>query len=387
MGAMNNELTMILAIVPTFLYVLVIMRFTFGWFSLDNASSSRPKPSLSNPLSVSKTKVSIIIAARNEAHSITRCLEAIALQNYSLNLFELIIVNDHSSDATEVEVNSFIGKYPQLSILFLNAIGEGKKNAITQGISTATGKLILVTDADCTMSQGWIQAFVTAYELKGAQCIAGPVKMTGEGLFAGIQGLEFMSLIGSGAGSIGARMPVMCNGANFCYERAAFEAVNGFKGNDRYASGDDVFVMLKISKPYGAGAVTFLKDREAIVTTTAQPDLRSFLKQRMRWTSKSPGYTDFGIILTALSVLLMNLGLLIGCEYGLKTGHWQPFLIMAISKMIIDLPLLIAVASFMKQKRLLGYYLPVQIIMPFYVLYTAVGGLFSTVSWKGRPVK
>jgi hypothetical protein len=41
----------------------------------------------------------------------------------------------------------------------------------------------------------------------------------------------------------------------------------------------------------------------------------------------------------------------------------------------------------MKQKRLLGYYLPVQIIMPFYVLFTAIGGVLSTVSWKGRPVK
>lgn len=377
---MNSELIMILAIVPAFLYVQLIMRFTFGWLSLGKASSSRL-------VSPATTTVSIIIAARNEAHVITRCLEAIAGQDYPLELFELIVVNDHSTDTTEVEVNSFIVRHSEMSIRLLNATGEGKKNAITQGIQAAVGKLILVTDADCTMSHGWIQAFVTAYESKRAQCIAGPVKMIGEGIFAGIQGLEFMSLIGSGAGSIGARMPVMCNGANFCYEKAAFEAVNGFEGNDRYASGDDVFLMLKISKRYGTSNVTFLKDHEAIVTTEAQPDLQSFLQQRLRWTSKSPGYTDFGIVLTALSVLLMNLGILIGCGYGLLTGHWQPFLLLFICKLIIDVPLLIGVASFMKQERLLGYYLPVQIIMPFYVVFTALGGVLSTVSWKGRPVK
>ena len=384
---MNNELIMILAIVPAFLYVQLIMRFTFGWFSLGKALTLKPVSSSSRPVSRASTIVSIIIAVRNEANLITRCLEAIAGQDYPLNLFELMVVNDHSTDATEMKVNSFIIKHPEMSIRLLNATGEGKKNAITQGIKAATGKLILVTDADCIMTQGWIRAFVTAYELTKVQCISGPVKMTGEGAFGALQGLEFMSLIGSGAGSIGARIPVMCNGANFCYEKTAFEAVGGFKGNDRYASGDDVFLMLKISKQYGASAVTFLKDREAIVTTEAEPDLRSFLNQRLRWTSKSPGYTDFGIVLTAISVLIMNLGILIGCGYGLLTGHWQPFLLLSISKLIIDLPLLISVASFLKQKRLLMYYLPVQIIMPFYVVFTAIGGVISKVSWKGRPVK
>jgi len=179
----------------------------------------------------------------------------------------------------------------------------------------------------------------------------------------------------------------MCNGANFCYEKSAFESVGGFEDNHHYASGDDVFLMLKINKQYGSGSVGFLKDRAAIVTTASQPNLRSFLNQRMRWTSKSPGYTDFGIILTAASVLLINLGILIGLCFGLFFGSFQPFLFLLISKLIIDFPLLIALSSFMHQKRLLAYYLPVQVLMPFYVVFTALGGLFSTVSWKGRPVK
>jgi biofilm PGA synthesis N-glycosyltransferase PgaC len=377
---MNSELTMILAMVVTFLYVQLIMRFTFGWFSLDNASSIDSVSSFS-------TTFSVIIAARNEELLITRCLEAIAKQDYPSHLFEVIVVNDHSTDFTETEVQRFITSHSGLSIRLLNATGEGKKSAITQGINAATGELILVTDADCIMSEGWIKSFAVAYEKSGARCISGPVKMTGKDIFAGVQGLEFMSLIGSGAGSISARMPIMCNGANFCYEKSAFEAVGGFEGNNRYASGDDVFLMLKINKRFGSGAVTFLKNRAAIVTTTSQPDLRSFFRQRMRWTSKSPGYTDFGLLLTAFSVLLINLGILIAFGYGLLSGLWQPFLIFFISKLIIDLPLLIAVSSFMNQKRLLAYYLPVQIILPFYVIFTALGGILSTVSWKDRPVK
>jgi biofilm PGA synthesis N-glycosyltransferase PgaC len=377
---MNSEQTTILIVVVAFIYVQLIMRFTFGWFSLDKVVSSEESSSCS-------TTFSVIIAARNEEYLIYKCLEAIAVQDYPLHLFEVIVVNDHSTDQTAAEVNRFITAHPGLSIRFLNAIGEGKKNAITQGINAAIGRLILVTDADCSMSEGWIRSFAVAYEKKGARCISGPVKMTGKGIFAGIQGLEFMSLIGSGAGSISAGMPIMCNGANFCYEKSAFETVDGFDGNNRYASGDDIFLMLKINKRFGSRAVAFLKDRAAIVTTAAQPDLRSFLQQRMRWTSKSSGYTDFGIILTAVSVLLINLGILTGLGYGLLSGLWQPFLILLISKLIIDFPLLIAVSSFMHQKRLLTYFLPVQILMPFYVVFTTFGGLLSTVSWKGRPVK
>ena len=377
---MNSEQTMILVAVVAFIYVQLIMRFTFGWFSLDKGVSTTTGSSVS-------TTFSVIIAARNEENSITRCLEAIALQNYPVDLFELIIVNDHSMDLTEKAVYDFIANHPGLSVRMLNATGEGKKRAIAEGINIATSRLILVTDADCQMSEGWIRSFAVSYEKKGFRCISGPVKMTGKGVFASLQGLEFMSLIGSGAGSISAGMPVMCNGANFCYEKTAFESVGGFEDNQHYASGDDVFLMLKINKHFGSGSVGFLKDRAAIVTTAAQPDLRSFLRQRMRWTSKSPGYTDFGIILTAVSVLLINLGMLIGFGYGLLSGYWQPCLVLLISKLIIDLPLLMVVSSFMHQKRLLAYYLPVQLLMPFYIVFTALGGLLSTVSWKGRPVK
>jgi biofilm PGA synthesis N-glycosyltransferase PgaC len=377
---MNNELIMILAAVFAFLYVQLIMRFTFGWFSMEKVSGK----SLS---SQTATTFSVLVAVRNEESTIFNCLLAIGFQYYPSAFYELVIINDHSTDNTVDEVKRFISNFPGLSIRLIDANGEGKKSAIAQGINASSGELILVTDADCIMSQGWIKSFAGAYEKSGARCISGPVKMVGEGVFGSSQVLEFMSLIGVGAGSISARMPVMCNGANLCYERAAYEAVGGFGGNDQYASGDDIFLMLKISKRYGSGSLIFLKDPKAIVTTSAQPNLQSFLKQRMRWTSKSPGYKDFGILLTAISVMLISLGLLLGFGYGLLSGHWQPFLLMAISKLIIDLPLLISVAAFMHQKRLLFWYLPVQIMLPFYITFAAIGGVFSTVLWKGRPVK
>ncbi|NWJ52837.1 MAG: glycosyltransferase [Bacteroidetes bacterium] len=372
----NNQLPLLLACIPAFLYVMIIMRFTFGWVSLNGVKPNRQ--------SLPATSLSVIIAARNEAESITPCLEALLHQDYPVTLFEVIIVDDHSTDKTYQIVNHFRTAYPGFPLLLLRAENQGKKSAIAQAIKHSSGQLIVTTDADCKVPLQWLRAYADCYEQTRSRCISGPVRMEGSGTFAHLQELEFMSLIASGAGSIGAGMPVMCNGANFCYEKQAFIEVNGFQGNERFASGDDIFLMHKISNRFGTSAIAFLKDRRAIVVTAVQPDVKSFFRQRMRWTSKSPGYRDAGIILTAISVFLTHIGLVLGLGYGLITGIWQPFFLIIVSKILIDFPLLVISAHFMQQKKLLLYFLPVQVLLPFYVLITTMGGLFSSVSWKGR---
>lgn len=372
----NNQLPLLLACIPAMFYVMLIMRFTFGWVSL---SGVQPKKRSNATITFS-----VIIAARNESETITNCLNAIFQQDYPSDLFEVIVVDDHSTDETFQRIVDYGAVHSDFALRVLQAEGKGKKSAIGQAIKISTGQLILTTDADCSVSPQWLAAFADCYNQTGSRAISGPVKMEGASLFAHLQKLEFLSLIASGAGSIGAGMPVMCNGANFCYEKKAFVAVNGFLGNERFVSGDDIFLMHKISKHFGVSAITFLKDRRAIVDTAVQPDLSSFFSQRMRWASKSPGYRDGGIILTAMSVFLIHVGLIGGFVFGLLSGMWQPFLLIFISKILIDFPLLLLSSHFMRQMRLLYYFLPVQLLLPFYVLITTVGGLFSSVSWKGR---
>lgn len=374
----NNQLSLLLACIPAFLYVMIIMRFTFGWVSLNRVKQDSQ--------SLPATSFSVIIAARNEAISITKCLDTLLQQDYPISLFEVIVVDDHSTDETFPLVTDFIIAHPGFPIRLLRAEGDGKKSAIAQAVKQASGQLIVTTDADCKVSPQWLKAYADCYEQTGSRCISGPVRMEGSGLFAHLQELEFVSLIASGAGSIGAGMPVMCNGANFCYAKQAFLDVNGFQGNERFASGDDIFLMHKISNRFGAAAITFLKDRRAIVVTAVQPDVASFFRQRMRWASKSPGYRDGGIILTAISVFLTHVGLVVGLGYGAMTGIWQPFFLIFVSKLLIDFPLLLVSTHFMRQKKLLLYFLPVQMLLPFYILITTIGGLYSSVSWKGRAV-
>ena len=90
------------------------------------------------------TFASIVVACRNEQKNLPNLLDCLATQNYSDDLFEVIIVNDNSTDKT-YEIASGFKRIT--NILTLNNKGEGKKQALRTGIKAARGNLIITTDA------------------------------------------------------------------------------------------------------------------------------------------------------------------------------------------------------------------------------------------------
>ena len=67
-------------------------------------------------------------------------------------------------------------------------------------------------------------------------------------VFGQLQELEFMSLIAASAGAASVGLPIMCNGANLAYRKNAFEEINGYGADQKFASGDDMFLLMKIRK-------------------------------------------------------------------------------------------------------------------------------------------
>jgi len=125
-----------------------------------------------------------------------------------------------------------------------------------------------------------------------------------------MQHLEFLSLVASGAASVNSGFPVMCNGANLIYEKKAFDEVNGFDANENYASGDDVFLLLKMKKHFGKRSISVLNKPKAIVYTEAKKTLSELTHQRLRWASKTKGYRDFAILFVAAIVFGFNLSII-----------------------------------------------------------------------------
>lgn len=347
------------------------------------------------------TKITIIIPARNEEQHIGRCLQSIIQQTYPVELFEVIVVDDHSTDNTAAIVQSFAKR--NIHCIFLrdfvtDNLNSYKKKAIEIAIAQSTGDLIVTTDADCFMGNNWLQTIASFYETYKPAFIAAPVSINCNNRFLAIfQTLDFMTLQGITGASVYKKIHSMCNGANLAYEKTAFNEVGGFKGIDNIASGDDMLLMHKIYKRY-PDRVMFLRSEEVIVQTQPVKSMREFFGQRIRWASKAGKYDDkriFGVLLLVYLFNLMMLGLPViaifnNVQYSIL--HVQCSMItvwgiMFLLKILIELLFLFPVAQFFGKQNMLKLF---PFLQPFHILYTVTAGLlgmFGKYNWKGRKVK
>lgn len=362
----------------TIAYLIVIGIITFGWFGL-------PK----NPLNKFPEKeifVSIVIAVRNESSNIQKLLKQIVNQNYNSNFLEVIIINDHSADNTIHLINKFKAKYSQLKIKVIDAIGEGKKNALHEGISTSSAELIITTDGDCNVLPDWVTSVVNYYLATNCKVILGPVVYDNEkSILQKFFSLDFASLVASGAGSIGMGLPLMGNGANLAFTREVYNATRGNSNGDKYASGDDVFLIHNATKKYGSKSIGFLQNRKAIVCTPPPNNLAGFFKQRTRWASKTTGYQLIWPIIVALTVFLFNLILFVMLVASLWFTWLLPVYILVIaSKFLIDFPLVFNFLSFVDKTKLKPLFFVFEFIYPAYIVIAATVSLLFSFNWKER---
>ena len=104
-------------------------------------------------------RVSVIIPARNEAGNI----EEVVLRTPSMGSgTELILIEGHSRDQTWEEMLLVAAKYPEKNISLLRQHGDGKGNAVREGISAATGEIIIILDADLTVQPEELPKFYDA---------------------------------------------------------------------------------------------------------------------------------------------------------------------------------------------------------------------------------
>lgn len=381
----------VLIITITVVYCALFCAYIIGWWKIRN----------DHTLSVDfSTKVSIIIPVRNEEKNILNCLNDISKQDYPGYLFEIIVVDDHSTDRT-VEiiekfrkqiVNENVSASDFLKVIRLKDIQFsdipkvdliGKKNAISQAIKISGSELIVTTDADCRIGKQWLASIVSYFEAYKPYLISAPVVFKDEeSFFEKIQSLEFIGLIGIGASSIQIRQPNMCNGANLAYRRNVFNEVNGYEGNNS-SSGDDEFLMHKIFKKYPKG-VRFLKSKKAIVFTSPQKKIGDFIQQRKRWVSKSTRYNNESSTLTAWIVLLFNISLLINLYYSIFQKNYTLFALQIAIKFSVELIFFLQITRFFDKRALIALFIPSQFLHIIYVIFIAVYGNIGGFMWKER---
>ena len=311
------------------------------------------------------TFISVVVACHNEQKNLPVLLNSIASQNYPKDLFEVIIVDDNSNDKTMEIAAEFIGMD---NILVISSKGKGKKQALRTGITASKGKLIITTDADCTMEKNWIRTIAAYYEITKADMIICPVRIASVmGFFGRFQELEFLSLQGITAGSACSEKATMCNGANLAFTREVY-LNHSDNLHDEINTGDDIFLLHSLKKVNGS-KIFWLESSDALVTTESSSTFRSFLKQRRRWISKGKVYRDrYTIILgivTFAAIFLQLSYFIAGLIYPVLTGVFLSILIL---KSVPDFLILQNTSGRYNKRYLMRWFLPAQLIYPFYIL-------------------
>ncbi len=376
-----------------FSYSILMVYYSYGWYILKNYTTTDS----TNPA----TTVSVVIPFRNEEQHLPNLLNSLSNQDYPKHLIEFILVDDHSSDNSVSILQPYLSsnfRLVDLSNHVASIQNAFKKKAIEVGIQQSKGKLIVTTDADCTMGPRWISTLVNHYEKHQPACIIMPVLMHVNPSLLGIfQSIDFMMLQGITASSTALSFHGMCNGANFAYEKQAFEKVEGFNNINHISSGDDLLLLHKLAKLY-PDRISYLKSSDVIVSTSGTPNWHGFFQQRIRWASKASQYQDKKMFPTLLLVYLVNCCFLILLLFLLfsplfhvfSATQWQSYvgilLVAMLWKSMVELLLLLPVARFLNQQKWLFYF---PFLQPLHISYMVIAGWlgkFSSYKWKDRKV-
>ena len=370
---------MLLLEVSAFAYLLVMLLISAGWYFT--------KPFVAKPVN-SLMKVSVLIAVRNEADNIKKLLTSLLKQTYPKNIFEIIIVDDSSEDDTIDIVKDFKTKHNDLRIEVVRAEGQGKKDAIRQGIEFSQCEIIVTTDGDCEVQAEWLENYVSLFQSSNTQMLFGPVFYSHNNkVLQKIFALEFATLVASGAGSAGIGLPLMGNAANLAFRKEAFNKVRDKMYGSNYASGDDVFLMHAMAKEFGKDAIGFVKNKESRVETTAPASFSNFINQRVRWGSKAKAYKNLWAIVVSLVVFSFNilLGMTVVLSFY-RIWFLAVFALFILLKFMIDFPLSSNFLRFFGKQKLSPLLFPIEFVYPFYISLTGVLSFFKPLNWKGRKL-
>ncbi|MCJ8210870.1 glycosyltransferase [Mucilaginibacter sp. RS28] len=364
----------------TGLYLLVLVYMIRGWGAIK-------RPAL--PKREFKSRITILIAARNEEDNIGATINDLLAQDYPRELTEIIIVDDHSTDRTAEIITSYASQGVKLlQLKEEQALNSYKKKAIAEAIKQSTGEIMVATDADCHMGPQWLSTVANYFETYNPVMVSSPVTYYREqSLFERVQTLEFSYLIGLGASFIGNGRASTCNGANLAYRKDVFFEVGGFAGIDDVASGDDELLLQKIAVVY-PGRIAFLKDARAVVYTYAKPTLKALLQQRRRWASKSTKYKDKKVVALAVGIWLFNVSLLVNLMAGFWFhALWIVFAIQLLLKFLFEIIFLLPITLFFRRPSLVVL---LTILSPVHILYFVYVGFIGNTrkyDWKGRTVR
>lgn len=335
--------------------------------------------------------LTVVVACRNEELRISGLLTALKNQHTRCD-WEVIFVDDYSTDNTVELLEKFIQNFERSRLIKLrDEFGAkyehlpNKKRALSLAINKAKGKWILTTDADCTMSEYWIETYFIAIQSDNSACFCGPVAYHSYTNFVELfAAFDLIAMMAITKLSIFFKVPMLSNGANMAFKKSVFETLNPYKDNFKVYSGDDVFLLQRLVGE--RFEVSYLEHERAIVNTIPPLHFMDFLNQRIRWAGKTVAYRTWQVKAVLAAIYFLNLIVFLSFLFGLFTFDWYVFLLLFVLKLIMDFVIVFPQLLFFKKLRLLLYLPLIDFLHIFYVVFVGLLSLNNGYEWRGRKV-
>ncbi|MBI5376217.1 MAG: glycosyltransferase [Candidatus Schekmanbacteria bacterium] len=306
-------------------------------------------------------KISIIIPAYNAEKTIGECLKALLDQTYGRESYEVIVVDDGSTDKTA-------GIAESLGAKVIRQKNAGPAAARNRGVDEAKGDIILFTDSDCVPAKDWIAQMTAPFEDSETGAVKGAYRTEQRSLVARFAQVEFEERFEmlKKADSID-----MVDTYSAGYRKEIFLKAGGFDRSFPVANNEDTELSYKLS---GLG-VKMVFNPDAIVCHLNHPDTvlrytrlkfwrgywRMVVYRRFPDKMMKDTYTPQSLKLQILFLFLVAAGAFISLFYPLAGAYFV--IIPAIGFFTISLPFIIF--AFKKD-------LPVAMTAPFMLMLRAL---------------
>lgn len=328
--------------------------------------------------------ISILVPARNEEHNLEACVNSILNLNYPKEKFELIIINDRSTDKTEEIAKRFADKHSNIKLVKISSDHQkgnikGKAGAIHFGIQNASHDLLLMTDADCTVEPTWAAGIAGLFVKQEADMIASFSVIKADSLLYKLEELQWLYMNCMASGSSGNNFLLGCYGNNQSFRKSKYEALGGYE-KINFTVTEDLALLQAFDN--NGFKILYPCDPNLLVWTKPVGNIKDYFKQLHRWTrgGKELGYKAFLFVITSFSLWFAAL-------YSLFTEHYLHFLIIFFSRLALDSLLMIPALSKLKLKNMKRYILVGVPFLLFLELISPIMLLKKKVSWKGQVFK
>ncbi|MDX9892095.1 MAG: glycosyltransferase [Bacteroidales bacterium] len=359
----QNHLLEISVVIFATVVLLQLMYYTLLFFRF---SFHKPKPIL--PFDA--LPISIVISAKDEAHNLLKTLPVIASQQYPN--FEVVVVNDNSSDDTEFVIKDCINRFPHIRLVNLSSSVtniHGKKFPLSIGIKAAAFEHILLTDADCMpTSDQWLMKMARHYSGKKKMVIGYSTFYKKMGLLNGMIHFDILHSAIQYFSYHLAKMPYMGVGRNLSYTKSLFFDNKGFTSQYHLPYGDDVLFVNKVAD-YKICSIEYSPDAQTI--TQPKSHIKSWVRiKTYRNKAKKLFKPKQRILLSVYNGLMPLVYVFFGISLYLSLHHIN-YLIIVCSLMFLKYLVQYIVFGFSAQK------LNEKGVTPFILVYDI---LFSIIN-------